>query len=41
MRGDGSFKRPDEFIIDLFESVPDVPGQFRPYYIHVVRIIQI
>jgi hypothetical protein len=41
MDGDGSVKKPDELITDLFESVPDVPCQFRPYYIHVVRIIQI
>ena len=40
-RRDGGIKRPDEFIADLFENVCDVPCQFRPYYIHVVRIIQI
>jgi hypothetical protein len=41
MHGDGSVKKPDEFITDLFESVPDVPCQFRPYYIDVVYIAQL
>ena len=41
MHGDGSVKRPDEFIKDFFESGRYVPCQFRPYYIQVVRVIPI
>ena len=41
MRGDGSVKRPDEFITDLFERGRYIPCQFRPYYIQVIRVIPI
>ena len=41
MHGDGSVKRPDEFITDLFESGCYVASQIRPYYIQVIRVIPI
>ena len=39
MHGDGNVERPDEFVMDLFESVRNVPCQFQTYYIVlIVRI---
>jgi hypothetical protein len=38
---DGRIERPDEFVTDLFESVGDVPCQFRTYYIRVIVIFYI
>jgi hypothetical protein len=38
---DRRIERPDEFITDLFESVRDVPCQFRTYYIRVIVMIHI
>ena len=41
MHEDGSIERLDEFVTDLFESVRNVPCQFRTYYVRVIGIIQI
>jgi hypothetical protein len=41
MHWDESIERPDEFVTNLFESVRDVPCQFRTYYIRLIVIIYI
>jgi hypothetical protein len=41
MYSDRSIERLDEFITELFETVRDVPCQFRTHYIQVIIIMNI
>ena len=41
MHGDENIERPDELVADIFESVRNVPCQFRTYYIRVIVIIHL
>ena len=41
MHRDRSLERLDEFFMDLFEIVRDVPCQFRTHYIRVIVVIDI